>query len=453
MMNSIKIPNELREIASVFIKNNYQVFLVGGAVRDYCQGKTPSDFDIATDASPQQVQRLFKRVLSTGIEHGTVTIRHKGKSFECTTFRTEGKYSDARHPDAVQFVPSIEEDLSRRDFTINAMAISLETRALLDLFGGAADLKAGIIRTVGKAEERFSEDPLRMLRAVRFASRFQFVLEQSTEQAIHTLAKKIVSVSPERIKDELSKMLVTANPMVGLQLLDRTGLLDMIMPELAAGRGMTQGDFHNADVLTHSFVVCANTPNSLELRLAGLLHDIGKPKTRTVDESGAVHFYRHEIIGERMAEKILRRLKFPNKTVDKVKTLVRYHMFNYTSEWKDSTVRRFIISVGEDNIEDLLQLRLADIRGLKKEYACNVSHIVEFQTRIEYILQNASCFHLKDLQMSGDDLLQIGVPKGKVIGQILNELLQTVIDDPAQNDHETLLGIAKNLKEKYKINR
>lgn len=328
MMNSIKIPNELREIASVFIKNNYQVFLVGGAVRDYCQGKTPSDFDIATDASPQQVQRLFKRVLSTGIEHGTVTIRHKGKSFECTTFRTEGKYSDARHPDAVQFVPSIEEDLSRRDFTINAMAISLETHALLDLFGGAADLKAGIIRTVGKAEERFSEDPLRMLRAVRFASRFQFVLEQSTEQAIQTLAKKIVSVSPERIKDELSKMLVTANPMIGLQLLDRTGLLDMIMPELAAGRGMTQGDFHNADVLTHSFVVCANTPNSLELRLAGLLHDIGKPKTRTVDESGAVHFYRHEIIGERMAEKILRRLKFPNKTVDKVKTLVRYHMFN-----------------------------------------------------------------------------------------------------------------------------
>ena len=450
IMKPFAIPPQLREVAAVFIRNRYQVFLVGGAVRDFCQGKTPIDFDIATDASPQQVTALFKRVLATGIEHGTVTICFKGKSFECTTFRTEGKYSDARHPDAVQFVSSIEEDISRRDFTINAMAISLETNELLDLYDGVGDLRAGIIRTVGNAEERFTEDPLRMLRAVRFASRFHFRLEENTKRAIQSLAKKISTVSSERIHDELSKILQTKKPIVGLKLLDETGLLDVILPELAVGRGLEQGEFHNADVLTHSFVVCDNTPNVLELRLAGLLHDIGKPQTRTVDDCGRIHFYRHEIVGEKIATSVLRRLKFSNKTIDKVTTLIRYHMFNYTSEWKDSTIRRFIINVGEDTIDELLQLRLADIGGLKKECA-DISHVAEFKTRIEKIMQEKQCLNLKALQITGSDLMKLGVPKGKVVGQILNELLQTVLDDPSENNRDTLLKIAKNLKEKYLI--
>lgn len=449
-MIKAKIPKELKEVAKVFIENNYQVFLVGGAVRDYCFGETPNDFDIATDASPSQVVALFKRVLSTGIQHGTVTILHKGRSFECTTFRTDGKYSDARHPDDVSFVSSIEEDLSRRDFTINAMAISLETNELLDLFSGRKDIKNKLIKTVGLPEERFSEDPLRMLRAVRFASRLNFTLEEKTECAIKNLSDKIISVSNERIKDEFEKILLTEKPIVGLELLASTGLLDKIIPELSAGRGVGQGDFHNADVLQHSFVVCDNIPQKLELRLAGLFHDIAKPVTKTIDEFGGVHFYGHENEGEKITKQILTRLKFPNKIIDKVTKLVRHHMFNYTSEWSDKAIRRFIVRVGENNIADLLQLRLADISGLKKNNA-DTSHIIELKMRIEQIIENKNCLSLKNLKINGSDLLALGIPRGKVIGQILNELFQVVLDDPNENEKNKLLHIAKKLKEKYLV--
>lgn len=449
-MIRFKIPKELKEVAKVFIENNYQVFLVGGAVRDYCFGKKPNDFDIATDASSTQVISLFKRVLSTGIQHGTVTILYKGKSFECTTFRTEGKYSDSRHPDDVNFVSNIEEDLSRRDFTINAMAISLKTNELLDLFGGQQDLKNKLIKTVGLPEERFSEDPLRMLRAIRFASRLNFKLDEKTELAIKKLSHKILSVSNERIKDELEKILLTEKPIIGLQLLDRTQLLDKIIPELSAGRGVEQGTFHNADVLQHSFVVCNNTPQKIELRLAGLFHDIAKPVTKTVDEFGEIHFYGHENEGEKITRQVLNRLKFPNKIIDKVAKLVRHHMFNYTSEWSDKAIRRFIVRVGEENVDDLLHLRLADISGLKKVNA-DISHILELKMRIEKIIENKNCLSLKSLKINGSDLIALGIPKGRVIGQILNELFQVVLDDPSENEKNKLLHIAKKLKEKYLV--
>lgn len=449
-MKKIKIPKALQEVVAVFLQNSLQVFLVGGAVRDFCLGKMPSDFDIATNASPQQVQRLFKRVLATGIKHGTVTVRHRGMSFECTTFRSEGKYSDARHPDAVHFVASIEDDLSRRDFTINAMAISLESYKLLDLFGGEHDLKARLIKTVGSATERFAEDPLRMLRAVRFAGTLQFSLEAKTEAAISSLADKILLVSQERIREEFSKMLLAETPIVGLELLERTHLLEKIIPELARGRGIEQGEYHCADVLEHCFLACNNAPAQLELRLAALFHDIAKPSCKTVDGVGGIHFYGHEVEGEKITREVLQRLKYPNKIIDKVCTLVRYHMFNYTSDWKDNTVRKFIAKVGTENIDELLQLRLADIKGLKKDCG-DISQLLEFQARIEKINADDACFTVQSLKINGNDLIEIGVPKGKIIGNILNELLQSVLDDPKENNRESLLRIAKNLKEKYMI--
>lgn len=446
-----KIPRALFEVADVFFAQNYEAYLVGGAVRDYCLGKRPSDFDIATNARPQIVMSLFKKVLPTGIDHGTVTILYKGLKIECTTFRSDGKYSDSRHPDSVQFGVSIDEDLARRDLTINAMAISLQKKKILDLYNGQSDLKARMIRTVGNAVERFTEDPLRMLRAVRFAATLNFDIAEETFSAVMLLAGKITVVSLERIRDELIKILLSENCLKGLQLLFESGLLKIIIPELVNCAGITQGKFHRADVLNHCFYVCAETPPEIELRLAGLLHDIGKSVTKTVDEeTGAVHFYRHEHKSEEMVEVILRRLKFPNKVIEKVCLLIKHHMFNYTSNWRDSTIRKFIAHVGVENVYPILQLRLADIKGLKTEYG-DPSKLLEFQERIENILKEQTYFSLKDLAINGTDLMELGVPAGKVIGQILQELLQTVLDDPVQNNRETLLNIAVHLKEKYKV--
>lgn len=449
-MNRFKIPQRLKEIANVFLQNDYEVFLVGGAVRDYCLGKKPHDFDIATNAKPEKVQNIFERVVATGIKHGTVTILYKGLKVECTTFRTEGKYSDDRHPDDVKYVTSIDEDLSRRDFTINAMAISLKNYKLLDLFGGLFDLKSKIIKTVGIAEERFSEDALRMIRAIRFASQLNFELEPKTENAIITLAEKIYKVSNERIRDEFSKILLTFEPIVGLKLLEKTSLLEKIIPELVKGRGVDQGSYHKADVLEHSFLVCNNTPKTLELRLAGLLHDVSKPQTKITDKIGEIHFYGHDVLGEKTSRIILTRLKYPKKIIDKVCTLIRYHMFNYTSEWKDKTIRKFIAKVGVENIDELLQLRLADIKGLKKDCA-DIAHIVEFKTRIEKILKTEDCLSLKSLEVNGSDLIELKIKPGKTMGLILDELLQVVLDDPSENTKDRLLEIAKKLKEKYHV--
>lgn len=449
-MRHFKIPKELKQVATVFLEKGFQVFLVGGAVRDYCLGKKPKDFDIATNARPEEVQKLFPRVLASGIKHGTVTILYKGYSFECTTFRSESSYSDTRHPDNVKFIGSIEEDLSRRDFTINAMAVSLETYTLIDLFAGMADLNSKLIKTVGTAEERFNEDALRILRAIRFASQLGFSIEKDTGKAIKKLANKITSISVERIRDEFSKILLSKSPIIGLKLLEESTVLEKILPELSLASGVEQGEYHCADVLQHCFLVCENTPATIELRLAGLLHDIAKPCTKTVDDDGCIHFYGHEIAGEKIVRKILRRLKYPNKVVDKVCILVRQHMFQYTSNWRDSTVRKFISKIGIENIDELLQLRLADIKGLKQDQS-DISHIIELKNRIDKAIKDDSCLSVKSLNINGNDLIALGFPRDRTISLVLNELLQVVLDDPNENNRESLLKIAEKLKEKYLV--
>ncbi|PIE97584.1 MAG: polynucleotide adenylyltransferase [Treponema sp.] len=450
-MKKFNVPYKLKEVASIFHGAGFQVFLVGGAVRDFFLGKKPPDYDLASDAKPEDVMRIFKKVLPTGIAHGTVTILYKGLNIECTTFRADGDYSDARHPDNVNYVASIEEDLSRRDFTVNAMAVSLPKGNIVDPFNGASDLKKCIIQTVGNPDKRFSEDALRLMRAVRFATKLNFQIEEKTFDAISKLHENIKSVSIERVRDEFSKILLSEKPIIGLRLLESTGLLKIIIPELSECRGVEQKGMHRFDVLDHSFLVCNQTPPELHLRLSGLFHDIAKPQTRAQDSYGNFTFYRHEVKGAKLTGKILKRLKFPNRLIDKVVLLIREHMFHYEENWKSSTVRRFIARVGRENIDDLFALRQADTFGLQGEPVPPIL-LSEFAERIDTVLSESNVLGLKDLTVNGNDLIKIGVPKGKMVGRILYDLLQTVLDDPAQNNRKQLLEIAGKLKEKYRCN-
>jgi putative nucleotidyltransferase with HDIG domain len=438
----------LKEIAAIFNNNGKQVYLVGGAVRDMLMGKKNHDWDLATDALPEEVTVIVKgargKVIPTGIKHGTVTVLYKKHSIEVTTFRLESGYSDGRRPDTVQFSTSIEEDLSRRDFCMNAIALRLPSGEVVDPFGGEKDIKAKIIRCVGNATDRFGEDGLRPLRAVRFAAQLGFEIEKNTFDAINGALEISAKVSQERVRDEIDKILASPVPSSAFLLMEKTGLMELFLKELAACRGVEQKGFHNFDVLDHSLLACdyaAANGYSHELRLASLLHDIGKPPVREMDESGVWIFYRHEEIGAGLCRKILRRLRYSNEVIDSVCHLVKEHMFHYTEEWSAAAVRRFIARAGESSLEDLYRLRRADAFALAgKEIA--PLNLAELADRVEKILAEKHAFTLKDLTISGKDLMEIGIESGKTMGIILDELLETVLDDPAQNTKEKLLEIA-----------
>jgi len=438
----------LKEIASIFSNNRKQVYLVGGAVRDMIRGKDIHDWDLATDALPQEVidfvRRAGGKVIPTGIKHGTVTVFYRKHSAEVTTFRTESNYTDGRRPDKVQFSTDIKEDLSRRDFTMNAIALRLPDGEIVDPFNGAADIKAGIIRCVGNAGERFNEDGLRPLRAVRFSAQLGFEIDKTTLDAIPGALSVSAKVSWERVRDEIDKILASPVPSRAFLLMEKTGLLELFLKELAACRGVEQKGFHQFDVLDHSLLACdyaAKKNYSHEARLAALLHDIGKPPVRKMDESGVWTFYRHEEIGVSMCHKILRRLCYSNEVIDGVCHLVKEHMFHYTEEWTDAAVRRFIARVGESVLEDLYHLRRADAFALagKETEPMNLTALAD---RVKKVLAQEHAFTLKDLAISGNDLMTIGIESGKTMGIILKELLETVLDDPAQNTREKLLEIA-----------
>jgi len=445
----------LKEIATIFNNNGKQVYLVGGAVRDMIRGKDIHDWDLATDALPQEVidfvRRAGGKVIPTGIKHGTVTVFYKKNSAEVTTFRTESDYSDGRRPDKVKFSNDIKEDLSRRDFTMNAIALRLPDGEIVDPFNGTDDIKAGIIRCVGNAGERFSEDGLRPLRAVRFSAQLGFEIEKSTLDAINSALGVSAKVSWERVRDEIDKILASPVPSRAFLLMEKTGLLELFFKELASCRGVEQKGFHSFDVLDHSLLACdyaAKKNASHEVRLAALLHDIGKPPVRKMDEIGVWTFYRHEEIGASMCHKILRRLCYPNEVIDSVCHLVKEHMFHYTEDWSDAAVRRFIARVGENALEDLYRLRRADAFALagKETEPMNLTALAD---RVKKVLAQEHAFTLKDLAVSGNDLMTIGIESGKTMGIILKELLETVLDDPQQNTREKLLEIAgKIVKDK-----
>ena len=452
----MKIHPVLREIALLFLARNKEICLVGGAVRDMLRGKKAHDWDLASDATPDEVIGIFNaarprgKVFPTGIKHGTVTVLFRGRTMEITTYRTEAGYTDGRRPDQVCFTASIEEDLSRRDFTINAIALRLPRGTKIDPFDGRSDLKKKIIRCVGDPARRFAEDGLRPLRAVRFAAQLSYTIEPHTLAAIPPSLDICALVSAERVKDELEKIVASDKPSRAFTLMEQTGLLRLFLPELTDCRGVDQKGFHRFDVLDHSLLACdyaASQQYPLDVRIAALLHDTGKVLTRSLDENGIWTFYQHETESEKIARIILSRLRFPNALIESVCHLVREHMFHYTDEWSDSAVRRFIVRVGEDYLIKTYQLRRADA------YATAASEpepgfLLSLMHRVEIAIAQKNAFSLRDLAVNGNDLIAIGVKPGKTLGIILNELLETVLDDPAQNTRDDLMRIAENLRDK-----
>ena len=449
-MSPFPIPKALRDFARVFRDAGRQAWLVGGALRDMILGKSVNDWDVATDAPAREVARMFPRVIPTGIQHGTVTVLWKGLSIETTTFRVDGGYGDGRRPDSVTFTSDIREDLKRRDFTMNSLAYNLETGELLDPHGGRADLKAGIVRAIGDPMERFTEDGLRPLRAVRFASQLGYRIDPDTLAAIPRTLDNVRRVSVERVRDEIIKILLSFRPSYGLKLLEDTGILPVILPELSECRGVEQKGFHRFDVLDHSFLACDGSPDRIELRLAALLHDIGKPAARAEGPDGLPTFHRHEEISARAAEEALRRLKFPNAVIIAVTHLVRHHMFAYDDSWSDAAVRRFLARTGPENLEDLLALRRADGYGTTGEKP-DPRGLDPLRRRVQDLLARSRALSIRDLAIGGNDLAALGVPRGPVMGRILAELLETVLDDPELNTPERLMDIAGRIKGKFGV--
>ncbi|MDR0568709.1 MAG: HD domain-containing protein [Spirochaetaceae bacterium] len=450
-MKNFTIHPLLKEIADIFISRGKQIFLVGGAVRDTLRGQESHDWDIATDAVPEEVIGMFSKVIPTGIKHGTVTVRYKGYSLEATTFRTESDYRDGRRPDKVDYAATIEEDLSRRDFTMNAIAVSLPDGVMVDPFDGTGDIRRGIIRCVGNPAERFGEDGLRPLRAVRFAAQLGFDIEETTLAAIKPSLHITEKVSVERIRDEIDRMLASPKPSRAFRLMEETGLLKLLLPELARCRDVDQKGFHYFDALDHALVACdfaAQENASPIVRLAALFHDIGKVDTRTQDADGNWTFYRHEQVSADLSRNILLRFRYPNAVIDTVVHLVREHMFHYEEIWTDAAVRRFVIRVGEEHLVDLYRLRRADAYAtsgipLPRDF------LVPLIRRVNGVLSYDRAFSIKDLRIDGNDLMSIGVKSGPYMGIILKELLESVVEDPELNTKEKLLEIAGNLNKRY----
>lgn len=443
------VPDEIKDFAKVFVKNGYSLYIVGGAVRDHFLGTKNSDFDFCTDALPQQVVAMFRKVIPTGIKHGTVTVLYKGASYEVTTFRSESDYTDSRHPDKVTYITDLHGDLSRRDFTINALAADCTTGDVTDDFNGLGDLKAGLVKAIGDPLERFKEDALRLMRMARFCSKLGFRPAPETFQAAKELAHTIANVSQERIYDELSKILMTPVPSVGLGILEDTGILGYILPELAACREIKQNKVGSCDVLGHTYNcvdAAAKDGFCYTVRLAALLHDIGKPSTMTFNDYGMMRFFGHDVQGSKMAKDVLRRLKCSNRTIDDVGLLIAEHMTRYTPDWTDGAVKRFIRRVGSQNIEMLFELQWCD-----QTASTGKRRMEEYESFMERMKNlEDQPMTLKDLAVTGADLAAAGIPKSKEMGTILGTLLEMVVDYPTLNDRQTLVNQALVLYEKMK---
>jgi putative nucleotidyltransferase with HDIG domain len=443
----IAIDPLLREVGAVFAASGRSVYLVGGAVRDLLRGGRPADADLATDAAPGEVMRMFRSVIPTGIRHGTVTVRYKRRSIEVTTFRTDGRYGDGRRPDSVRFAGSIEDDLSRRDFTMNAIAARIPDGLLVDPFGGRADIARRLVRCVGSPDERLAEDGLRALRAVRFASQLGFAADEGILDAIRRRPGILDGVSAERSRDELDKIVSSARPSTALLLMEGCGLLGILLPELARCRQTEQNGWHSFDVLAHSLLACdyaALHGYPQAVRLAALLHDIGKAETAALNAEGVWTFHGHEQVSERLTRALMARLRYSNAQVEAVALLVREHMFHYTDDWSDSAVRRFVRRAGEETLPALFDLRRADSFAMRGEEPPS-SLTLPLADRVAAVLSKGRALGLRDLAAGGSDLIAAGIPAGKRMGVILGQLLEAVLDDPALNTKDALLEIARAL--------
>jgi putative nucleotidyltransferase with HDIG domain len=457
-LSKFDVPAQILSVTEKLEGARFEAFVVGGCVRDLLLGAKPKDWDVATNAKPDDVQGLFPDSVYEN-EFGTVGIKIRNQDLtgkeivevvEVTTYRIESKYSDKRHPDEVKFAKTLKEDLSRRDFTINALAMKavLGDFDIVDYFDGQKDLENKLICAVGDADERFSEDALRMMRAIRFSVTLGFAIEEKTFLAIQKNAENLKHISPERIRDEFSKIILSPTPARGIELMQETGILKIILPEIESGIGVTQSHHHYYGpyntVFKHLVASLEKCPSpNLEVRLAALLHDVGKPKSKRGEGENAT-FYNHEYIGERMTKNILERLRFSRKVIDKVMLLVRNHMFYYNvDEVGESGVRRVVQKVGLENILDLIDVRISDRlgSGVPKAVPYKLRH---FQFMVEKVSHDP--ISVKQLKLNGNDIMsELGVEPGPKIGAILAVLLSRVIDDPTLNEKEKLIELAKEL--------
>ncbi len=446
-MKKSDVPKEVAEVSKTLVEAGFEAYLVGGCVRDMLLGREPKDWDIATNAKPEEVQKLFEDTVYEN-DFGTVGVKTESedpklKVIEVTTYRIEGKYTDKRHPDDVKFAKTIEEDLSRRDFTVNALAMDLKG-GVIDPYGGKDDLKEKIIRTVGKPEERFNEDALRLMRAVRFATELDFEIELNTRRAIEKLSRELEVIAKERVRDELVKIIMTPRAAKGIMLLEELGLLQNVLPELREGLGVGQNKHHIYTVFEHNVRALDYTAKegySLEVRMAALLHDVGKPKSKVGDGPDST-FHQHEYIGAKLAARALDRLRFPKDFIEIVAHLVKSHMFYYdVGEISDAGVRRFVRRVGPENIDDLLKVREADRigSGVKKAIPYRLRHLLFM---IDKVKQDP--LSPKMLKLNGDELMRLlKLEPSPRVGWILNALLEEVLDDPSHNTREHLEKRAK----------
>ncbi len=438
----LKLPAKVKYILDILHRNKYEAYAVGGCVRDSILARTPDDWDITTSAKPEEVKACFRRTVDTGIQHGTVTVMLDDDGFEVTTYRIDGEYTDGRHPDSVSFTSLLSEDLRRRDFTINAMAYN-EEDGLVDLFGGMQDLQKQVIRCVGDADERFDEDALRILRAVRFAAQLDFTIDQKTRQAISGHTEHLKKVSAERIQVELVKLLVSKHPEKVRDLYE-LGITTVILPEFDRCMDTPQNSpYHIYNVGEHTIRSMCEIPNTKVLRLTMLMHDFGKPDVRWTDSLGRDHFKGHEKKSAEMADGILRRLKFDNDTRKRVVNLIRWH--DLRPKRTDADVRHAIYTVGRDAFEDYLAVQWADNMAKSKYHQeRDLNALNEIYEIYKEILKRGDCLSIRELAINGRDLTGMGL-RGKEVGEILESSLMAVLEEPRLNEKDILLEYAREV--------
>ncbi|EOR26513.1 MULTISPECIES: CCA tRNA nucleotidyltransferase [Clostridium] len=442
---NIYIPNEVKFIIDTFYNNGFEAFMVGGCVRDSILNSSPKDYDITTSAKPEDTLSIFEKTIPTGINHGTVTVLINNNSYEVTTYRTDGNYLDNRRPSCVNFVTDIKEDLSRRDFTINALAYN-KSFGLIDYFNGINDISKKLIRCVGDADKRFKEDALRMLRAIRFSCQLNFKIEEATLNAIIKNSKLINNISRERIRDELCKILTSNNASEGINTLQKSGLLAEILPEINSLVNFSPLSInHNRNIFDHTLNVISKTNNNLILRLSALLHDVGKLNTLTLQDDGIYRFPNHNVEGAKISKEILRNLRFDNYTINSVSKLIEHHLVlkvNYIPTRYE--IKKLLLEVGEDIIYLLFDLQSADIRSLDnpKPFLKKVDYIKD---TVSDILKKREPLYIRNLDINGEILLEeLNLSSGKIVGEILKYLLEKVLENPSLNKKETLILLSNN---------
>ncbi len=439
-----KIPSYVNNIIDKLEEKGHSAYIVGGSVRDLLIGKEPNDYDVATSADTNQIEDIFSsfKTLEVGKQFGTLVIVQEDGIVEVTSFRKDGDYLDGRRPERVFFSKNLKDDLSRRDFTINALAYNKKT-GIIDYFNGKEDIKNKIIRTVGQAKDRFSEDYLRIVRAIRFASQLGFTIEDETLEACKKYSKNIKNISQERIFIELSKILLSEKPSIGINLLKDTNTLEEIIPELIETIDFDQKNpYHDKDVYKHTLCTLDRVEAILHLRLAALFHDIGKPRSFSLSENGQGRFYGHDKLGSQIASQALKRLKASNEIINKVFLLVGNHMGHH-NEYSDKGLKKLLSKMGDKEIFNLINLQKAD-KFCSRENQ-DIGFLLEREIKIKEIIKKEEPYKKDQLQINGNDLKEIGYKEGKIIGEILDSLLEKVIENPDLNQKEILIKIVKNI--------